>query len=230
MGLIHLEEILGMSRGELWTRGMIFGAGVGVLLGVAGVDLRKVVSNVMFEKDEDTETNNKLSPISSHHKLLCHPTIFEFPDQAGPFQMPTVPVSFGNTIKGICNFFGKQIDKVTNIPKEAMDTTQQLGDNAEGGLNFILENNQSGAIHDATLRFKITFTTSGSQPTDSRVLPTTQWFERIEYIDRLTGTEIARYHGDMMHLILNTLPQEAIDQIADMVNMDPKTGKISGRQ
>eukprot|EP00808_Paulinella_micropora_P013120 g38161.t1 len=34
----------------------------------------------------------------------------------------------------------------------------------------------------------------------------------------------------MMHLILNTLPQEAIDQIADMVNMDPKTGKISGRQ
>eukprot|EP00808_Paulinella_micropora_P006016 g42714.t1 len=56
------------------------------------------------------------------------------------------------------------------------------------------------------------------------------WFERIEYIDRLTGTEIARYHGDMVHLILNTLSQEAIDQIADMVNMDPKTGKVSGRQ
>ena len=98
-------------------------------------------------------------------------------------------------------------------------------------FSFILENNQAGAIHDATLRFKITFTGAGNaQPTDSRVLPTTQWFERIEYIDRLTGTEIARYHGDMMHLILNTLPQEAIDQIADMVNFCPKTGKVSGRQ
>eukprot|EP00808_Paulinella_micropora_P007649 g59637.t1 len=76
----------------------------------------------------------------------------------------------------------------------------------------------------------VTFTTGGSQPTDSRVLPTTMWFERIEYLDRLTGTEIARYHGDMMHLVLNTLPQEALDQIADIVNMCPKTGKVSGRQ
>ena len=44
---------------------------------------------------------------------------------------------FGNTIKGVGNFFGKQIDKVTDIPKEAMDAAGHLGDNVEGSLNSL---------------------------------------------------------------------------------------------
>ena len=97
-------------------------------------------------------------------------------------------------------------------------------------FSFILENTSAGVLEDNTLRFSVTFTTtSGSQPTDSRVMPVTHWFERIEFYDRLTGTEISRKYADMLHLSFNTLPTEALERIADMINMDPRTGRETGR-
>jgi len=43
----------------------------------------------------------------------------------------------GSSIKGVTGFIGKQIDKVTDLPKDAMNTTRQLGDNAEGSLKSL---------------------------------------------------------------------------------------------
>lgn len=94
-------------------------------------------------------------------------------------------------------------------------------------FSFILENSSAGAIDDATIRFEVKFA-SGGVPTDSRVLPVTQWFERIEFYERLSGQELARYYGDVLHLLMNTLSQEALSSIADMLNQD-KYGRPSSR-
>eukprot|EP00808_Paulinella_micropora_P015031 g29935.t1 len=86
-------------------------------------------------------------------------------------------------------------------------------------FSFILENNSPGAIEDATLRFEIKFAATGT-PTDSRVLPVTHWFERIEFYERLSGQELARYYGDVLHMLMNTLSQEALASINDMLNQN----------
>eukprot|EP00808_Paulinella_micropora_P026830 g13189.t1 len=92
-------------------------------------------------------------------------------------------------------------------------------------FNFILENTSAGAMDDMMIRFKIKF----GAGYDHRVMPTTQWFERIEWYDRLTGTELARVYGDTMHMSLMSLSEEELFILRDMVNVDPKTGRHSHR-
>eukprot|EP00457_Paulinella_chromatophora_P000248 gb/GEZN01000248.1/.p1 GENE.gb/GEZN01000248.1/~~gb/GEZN01000248.1/.p1 ORF type:complete len:589 (-),score=88.30 gb/GEZN01000248.1/:542-2308(-) len=98
-------------------------------------------------------------------------------------------------------------------------------------FSFYLENSSSGLITDATLQFKIKFTTTAdAKPSDNAVLPVTQWFERIEWYDRNTGQELVRYHGDISHLLLNTLPSSTQEVVKDLINYDDKTGKYCYRQ
>lgn len=92
-------------------------------------------------------------------------------------------------------------------------------------FNFILENTSSGAMDDLMIRFKIKFG-AGS---DHRLMPVTQWFERIEWYDRLTGTELARVYGDTLHMSLMSLSQAELNIIANFVNVDPTTGRHTHR-
>lgn len=101
-------------------------------------------------------------------------------------------------------------------------------------FSFILENKTGGVIEDWTLRFKIQFEKKDGQPYEAgcnnRVHPLTQWFERIEWIDRMTGEEIVRYHGDVLHMMMNTLPQEDLKEVEQMVNIDRETGRTTQRE
>lgn len=101
-------------------------------------------------------------------------------------------------------------------------------------FSFILENKTGGVIKDASLRFSLQFERKNGQPygpgCKNAVQPVTQWFERIEWIDRMTGEEIARYHGDVLHMLFNTQSQEDLKAVEDMVNIDRCTGRTTGRQ
>lgn len=101
-------------------------------------------------------------------------------------------------------------------------------------FSFILENKTAGIIDEASLRFTIQFERSDGLPygpgCSNAVQPVTQWFERIEWIDRMTGEEIARYHGDIMHFLMGTESQEDLKAIEGMVNVDRHTGRANRRQ
>ena len=101
-------------------------------------------------------------------------------------------------------------------------------------FSFILENKTGGVIKDWTLRFNIQFERKNGQPygkgCNNAVQPVTQWFERIEWIDRMTGEEIARYHGDMLHMLFSTQSQEDLKAVDDMVNICRETGRYTERQ
>jgi hypothetical protein len=89
-------------------------------------------------------------------------------------------------------------------------------------FSFIVENDAAGLIKDACLRFQITVTGAEAQ-----LMPVPLWFDRIEWYDRHSGQEIARYHGDAMYLLLQTLNKDALEILEDPVNFDAKTGKES---
>ena len=101
-------------------------------------------------------------------------------------------------------------------------------------FSFILENKTGGVVKDWTLRFNIQFERRNGDPygvgCQNAVQPVTQWFERIEWIDRMTGEEIARYHGDILHMLFNTQPQEDLKAVDDMVNICRETGRYTERQ
>lgn len=101
-------------------------------------------------------------------------------------------------------------------------------------FSFILENKSGGVVKDWTLRFTIQFERKNGQPyrpgCNNAVHPVTQWFERIEWIDRMTGEEICRYHGDMLHMLFSTQPQEDLKAVDDMVNICRETGRYTERQ
>lgn len=111
-------------------------------------------------------------------------------------------------------------------PTSALDQTSYF--------SFILENKTGGVIKDWTLRFNIQFERKNGNPygpgCNNAVQPVTQWFERIEWIDRMTGEEIARYHGDMLHMLFNTQSQEDLKAVDDMVNICRDTGRQTERQ
>ena len=96
-------------------------------------------------------------------------------------------------------------------------------------FSMVVENTYPGVIEDSVLRFRLTFT-KGSLATDNSILPITQWFDRIEWYNRGTGQEIARYQGDILHLLMQTLSQEALKPLAELMNFDPKTGRPVCRQ
>lgn len=101
-------------------------------------------------------------------------------------------------------------------------------------FSFILENKTGGVVKDWTLRFNIQFERKNGTPygpgCNNAVHPVTQWFERIEWIDRMTGEEIARYHGDMLHMLFSTQAQEDLKAVDDMVNLCRETGRYTERQ
>ena len=89
-------------------------------------------------------------------------------------------------------------------------------------FSFIVENDAAGLIKDAVLRFQLTVTGAEAQ-----LMPVPLWFDRIEWYDRHSGQEIARYHGDSMYWLLHTLNKDALELLEDPVNFDAKTGKES---
>ena len=93
-------------------------------------------------------------------------------------------------------------------------------------FSFMLESGSLSLIEDLTLRFDISFTSTrtAERPTDNAVLPVTQWFEKIEFIDRATNKEIVRYQGDILHAMLLTLGLEQRKAWAKLANFNPYTG------
>jgi len=89
-------------------------------------------------------------------------------------------------------------------------------------FSFIVENDAAGLIKDAVLRFQITVTGEEGQ-----FMPVPYWFDRIEWYDRHSGQEIARYHGDAMFWLLQTMNKDALELLEGPVNFDAKTGKES---
>ena len=88
-------------------------------------------------------------------------------------------------------------------------------------FSFIVENDAAGLIKDACLRFTI------ESDADTKLMPVPLWFDRIEWYDRHTGREIARYHGDTMYWLLQTMPKDLLELCGEPVNFNPKTGKES---
>lgn len=101
-------------------------------------------------------------------------------------------------------------------------------------FSFILENKTGGIIDEASLRFTLQFERKDGLPygpgCNNAIQPVTQWFERIEWIDRGTGEELARYHGDMMNLLMGTETQEDLKALEGLLNLDRKTGRATRRQ
>ncbi len=91
-------------------------------------------------------------------------------------------------------------------------------------FSFIVENDAAGLINDAVLRFDI------ESSLDTKLMPVPLWFDRIEWYDRHTGREIARYHGDTMHWLLQTMERDTLDLCAGPANFDAKTGKESTKK
>ena len=97
---------------------------------------------------------------------------------------------------------------------------------ASGALNqtnvfsFVVENDATGLLDDCVLRFQIE-----AEGGPMKVLPIGQWFERIEWYDRHTGREIARYYGDFMHWVLQTLPPTAKKLLSHPAALCPDSGK-----
>lgn len=96
---------------------------------------------------------------------------------------------------------------------------------------FIIERDGVGMIEEATLRFNIQFSTVGDvASTNNAILPVYQWFERIEYIDRMTGEEIGRVQGDVASWLINSMSQESLRSWGEMANVNVKTGQPYTRQ
>lgn len=99
-------------------------------------------------------------------------------------------------------------------------------------FSFIVENDAAGLIKDVVLRFSVTLKSvaDGGSGVNQKLMPVPLWFDRIEWFDRHTGREIARYHGDGMWFLLQTLPPATLEYLADPVNFDCKSGKESSCQ
>jgi len=89
-------------------------------------------------------------------------------------------------------------------------------------FSFIIENDATGRVNDVVLRFSVTVQTAATE-----LLPVPLWFDRIEWYDRHSGREIARYHGDMLWWMIQTLPKDAQEVLADPVNFESKSGQVS---
>lgn len=90
--------------------------------------------------------------------------------------------------------------------------------NLTSQFSFIVENDAVGLVEDAVLRFQVTLNN-----TANKLMPVPLWFDRIEWYDRHSGQEIARYHGDMMHWLCATMPRDILEVMADPCNFDAKT-------
>jgi hypothetical protein len=96
-------------------------------------------------------------------------------------------------------------------------------------IYFIIENTYPGVVKDMVLRMRVTF--SGTDPlADSSIVQTTRWFDRIEWYNRTTGQELARYPMDYGHLLMQTLSQEALVPLCERMNMNCKNGRSISRQ
>ena len=97
-------------------------------------------------------------------------------------------------------------------PANALNQTSQF--------SFIVENDAVSLVKDCVLRFSI------EVDDEAQLMPTPLWFDRIEWYDRHSGREIARYHGDVMLWLLMTLGQDALDLLAEPVNYDSCSLKV----
>jgi len=95
--------------------------------------------------------------------------------------------------------------------------------NQTSQFSFIVENDAAGLIKDAVMRFQITV--SGAGVGGQKLMPVPLWFDRIEWYDRHTGREIARYHGDAMYWILQTFNTDALELLEEPVNFCAASGK-----
>lgn len=110
---------------------------------------------------------------------------------------------------------GKQ-GYITETAQPAPSTTLLDGTSP---YSFIIENDAVGLMRDAVFRFDITATAG-----DCVLAPCTVWWDRVEYWDRHSNREIARYYGDTMHWMLWTFNQDTVRNWAPRVGMDPETG------
>jgi hypothetical protein len=110
------------------------------------------------------------------------------------------------------------VDMAPAAPTTVLENTQPF--------SFIIENESVGVAKDAVFRFKLT----NDGVTAVRLLPTPLWFDRVEWYDRRTAMEIARYHGDTMYWWLMTAAQSQKKIYADMCNWNPCTGGVSDKK
>ena len=89
-------------------------------------------------------------------------------------------------------------------------------------FNFVVENQAVGLVKNAIFRFQITMA-----GTDQRLMPIGYWFERIEWRERKHNQEIARYHDDVLHWSVMSLPPNMLKIWAVEGNFNCKTGKES---
>lgn len=88
-------------------------------------------------------------------------------------------------------------------------------------LKYFIENGAVTEISSLVLRFQIRMDTG-----DATLAPVPYWFDRIEIYDRHTGQELARYHDDILHLMINTVHTANTDQWAKLVNYDKDSLKL----
>ena len=89
-------------------------------------------------------------------------------------------------------------------------------------IKYYLQKYTLGKIDSAVLRFSITANTNSVL-----LAPVPFWFNRIEFYNRNTGTEISRIYNDMLMMFLNAVPDELTKQWATLCGYDGNTYKQS---
>jgi hypothetical protein len=125
------------------------------------------------------------------------------------------------------------VTQVIMTPAPSVDALNQTS-----YFSFYLERDSMGVVDEGVLRFALRFNvTSGASDApspsvkDNSLLPITQWFERIEWYDRHTGQEIVRYHGDIQHLMWQTIPKDVQQYWVDKMSYCKHlNGAASGKQ